>query len=413
MSQNRLIVGCMSGTSLDGIDAVLAKIVGRDLNLTAEFVCLHSIDIPTELKAILNKLAEGNAEAPLCFMKASRHLGELHAQLISELIEQNGLTVLDISFAVVHGQTIWHAPQDHLSYQLFDPQPIVRRLGIPVVYDLRQADLAAGGQGAPITPLADYILYKNPNPQTASNNGRSADTRVIVNLGGICNITVLSLEKNNALPTVRGADVSPCNLLLDPAYQLLRPQCEGEAPQNDAFDMNGAFASQGRCVEEEVLATATAVQQHVFFRSDRSTGREDFDRAWAQGIVRATQGSAEQKLRTCVEAIAHIIASKLPKGPADVILAGGGVRNRTLTWALQTRCPDKIIYTSEDFGIPSSAREALGFCVLGALSADGVPITLPAVTGSEGPGVAGVWAGLTPRSVARIFSSPSPPPPQH
>ncbi|MEM6856093.1 MAG: anhydro-N-acetylmuramic acid kinase, partial [Planctomycetota bacterium] len=168
----RHVVGCMTGTSLDALDAVLTRIVGTGLDMTAEFVGMHSVDLPDDLRATLLSMANGEAHPPLEYLRTARYIGVFHAQAVADLIQK--FPDEHVDFIVPHGQTIWHAPDDAISWQLFDPWPIVHSLKLPVCYDLRQADLVAGGEGAPITPLADWVMYRH-------------DADVVINLGGVAN----------------------------------------------------------------------------------------------------------------------------------------------------------------------------------------------------------------------------------
>src|SRR5262249_15695302 len=155
----------------DGLDVVLTAITGRGLDMRAQFIGMVSRPLG-ELREELRHFASGGAAEPIRFMRAARRLGELHADAVAALCAQEGCK--DLDFVVAHAQTIWHAPDDPVtrgsggggggveagvSWQLFDPWPIVRRLQVPVCYDLRQADLIAGGQGAPITPISDWVMY--------------------------------------------------------------------------------------------------------------------------------------------------------------------------------------------------------------------------------------------------------------
>ena len=411
----RHVIGCMTGTSLDGLDAALVRITGTGLEMKAEFVGMVSHSLG-ELADTLRSMAGGNAHPPIDFLRAARKLGELHAAACVELCEKHGTfapsppvrggsgqgeggasashgalggstTTTDphpnplpkrereqhtLDFVVAHGQTIWHAPRDergHMSWQLFDPWPIVRRLGVPVCYDLRQADLIAGGEGAPITPIADWVMYRSPN-----------HGRLIVNLGGICNIT-RNVGKNTPI-TMTGADVGPCNLLIDGVVRELFPDL--------TFDRDGAIAARG----QRNSAVADAVFEHPFFQGEgRSTGREDFSAAWVRSIVERLRPTMtpEDIVSGAVDAVVRIIYTAAFPGATEAVLAGGGARNKTLVSRLGRGDVASRVTLSDDLGIPIDAREAMGFAVLGALSQDGVPITLPRVTRSENPGRAGAW----------------------
>ncbi len=337
--------------------------------MSAELVGSSAMLLPEDLRAVLMRLASGEALPAIEIMRAGRYLGVVHAQAVGQLMERHSSVAVD--FAVAHGQTVWHAPADGLSWQLFDPWPIVRALGLPVCYDLRQADLIAGGQGAPITSIADPTLF-------------GLDAAVVLNLGGICNFT--HWPKRNG--EIRGGDLGPCNLLIDTAVARLFP---GRRFDEDGQLSGGAVADAGA-----VERLKAAILERI--GSTRSLGREQFEPAWClEQFGRLPGGlTAAQRLASVIAAVAHAIAERLAEreivaGTTPLIAAGGGARNPRLIDALSKafHCELK---SSQDFGLPVEVREAAAFAVLGALSQDGVPITLPSITGSDTPGVAGVWA---------------------
>ncbi len=154
--RTRIIAGCRTGTSLDGLDVVLAEVRGTGLAISARTVAGAHRELG-ELGGVLRRLASGGPAPPIEYLRAARRLGELHAEAVGGLCR--GANVPRPDLVAAHGQTIWHASREVLSWQLFDPWPLVTKLRSPVVYDLRQADLNVGGRGAPITPLADWVLY--------------------------------------------------------------------------------------------------------------------------------------------------------------------------------------------------------------------------------------------------------------
>jgi len=370
----RHVVGCMTGTSLDGLDCALARLTGAGLDMTAEFVGMVSRPFDDGFRAMLGHLAEGNPAPPIEFMRAARTLGVLHADAVAALLNAHPIPdprSPNPDFVVAHGQTIWHAPQDTLSWQLFDPWPLVRHLGVPVCHDLRQADLIAGGQGAPITPIADWVMYRSDDP-----------VRVVLNLGGIANATVLYDKPTRTA----GQDICPCNILIDQVVQRMFP--------GERFDGDGAF-SGGDCDG----AWLERLLQQPYMQSaakPSSLGRESFNHAWIDAIAEdrdLIEAGAEVAVTTAIKGVAFRIAEWIKQQMPDrVIVAGGGARNPTLIAHLRALGDlGANLIRSDDLGIPCEAREAMGFAVLGALSQDGVPITLPNVTGSKNPGVAGAW----------------------
>jgi anhydro-N-acetylmuramic acid kinase len=368
-SQSRLIAGCMTGTSLDGLDASLVEVTGKGLSMQARLigVITHKLG---ELVEVLELMAEGEPQAPLDYLQAARKLGELHADAVDDLCRQHLPADAKLNLVVAHGQTIWHAPGHGVSWQLFDAQPVVKRLGVPACYNLRQADLVAGGEGAPITPISDWVMYRHPTR-----------TRLIVNLGGISNTT--HLPANGTPAQVTGGDIGPCNLLIDGVVRHLFP--------DRRIDIDGQIAQAGRINLEvyELVLNHPAISE----KAKRSIGREDFTCGWVHGLVDQLKAklSPADIVAGAVEAVAQLIGRAGSVGTQDVVLAGGGAQNPVLVQRLRAVMNDRVVLLSDELGFPVDARESAGFAVLGALSQDGVPITLPQITGATTPGVAGHW----------------------
>lgn len=364
----------MTGTSLDALDAALVQIDGEGLELAAKLIRVVQQPLG-ELAASLGKLAAGQSVEPTAYLTAARQLGELHAKAVTDLQAD----APDVDFVVAHGQTIWHAPQKGVSWQLFDPWPIVQQCQLPVCHDLRQADLVAGGQGAPITPISDWVMYRATHP------------RRIVNLGGICNVTDLLADSTPA--EVTGEDIGPCNLLIDGLVQLLFT--------GQTFDADGRIAATGTINSDMYEAVSAA----PFFTRPRprTTGREDFSTQWVASLMAQWDGKPADAIASAVDAVARLIADTCPTANnLELILAGGGSKNPFLVERIRYHLNDRAtVGLSDDVGIPVDAREAMAMAILGTLSADSVPITLSQVTGAKNPGVAGVWAGRSDRNFSR------------
>jgi 1,6-anhydro-N-acetylmuramate kinase len=366
---NRLAVGCMTGTSLDSLDAALVGIEGSGLSLRARFHrgVSHGLD---GLAPRLRAVAEQQPTTAAQVAALSRDFALAHVAAVSVLLAGERADLVS-----VHGQTVHHAPP--VSWQLLNPWPIAHELRAPVVFDLRGADLAAGGQGAPITPLADLLLFADPVQSLA-----------VVNLGGFCNITLLpprGEHTDSAARDVRGMDVCACNHLLDGLSRTLLG-----APYDDA----GAAASSGAVNERLAAPLADLLTSQA--AAGRSLGTGDELSRWIEGARRAAP--APDVLRSACEALARAIvkASTLDhavtRPPLSLILAGGGVRNLCLMRALESHA-GRPVRTTADLGVPPEYREAACMAVLGALCQDRVPITLPQVTGVRHPApVAGCWA---------------------
>lgn len=372
----------MTGTSLDALDVALVAVDGTGWSLRAEWIAGASQPLGP-LAAPLRSLASQAPQSVGLISRVVHSFSWLHARAIRELVAQR---VIDLVAA--HGQTVFHAPP--VSWQLLNPTPIAHALQVPVVCDLRAADLAAGGRGAPITPVADYLLFADER-----------EPRAVVNLGGFCNITCLPTRRRrdagsaDELAAVRALDVCACNHLLDGLARHLLGQ---------PYDEDGRRAAAGRVVptlRDELLEWLRAQAA-----SGRSLGTGDELDAGVR--LAASAGSAADVLRSACEAIATVIAETVrsatardqPAPPERYLLAGGGTRNRVLVAALTAHARGPVEPT-EVHGAPAAYREAAAVAVLGALCQDGVAITLPAVTGVQSPApLAGVWAYPTRARVA-------------
>lgn len=333
------------------------------------------------------------------FAELAWALGEAHAEAFEALIGGR-----NVSLAVAHGQTLFHRPP--YSLQLLNPAPIAARLRCRVLCDLRQADLAAGGRGAPITPMADWVLFRD-----------AAQRRAVVNLGGFCNATFLPPGRGGCLHHVRGADLCACNQVLDAIARRTL-----DAP----FDEDGAAARRGTPDAEAVAALVSLLRRQR--DEGRSLGTGDEATKWIETELRrlaSAPGTAQERsavavvphvgetlAASAVEAIGAVITEAVnehreeceedrhrasgldgAQDPVEILLAGGGARNAALVAAI-TRSSLGPVTTTAACGIPIEAREAVAMAVLGALAEDDAEITLEAVTGRrDRAGRPGVWMG--------------------
>lgn len=349
----RYVVGCMTGTSLDGLDTVLAEVTGRGMRLRAQVIARRSVSLGA-LGPRLRALAEQQPLSAGAIATLSRDFSLLHARTIKALCRTQLPTLV-----VVHGQTVFHAPP--VSWQLLTPAVIAQALGCPVISDLRAADLAAGGEGAPITPLADLLLY-----------GHARERRTVINLGGFCNLTRLPPGRDPA--GVRGGDVCACNQVLDGVARVVL---------GSAYDRGGRAALSGTSdprAESDLVKRLDGQR-----RAKRSLGTGDELHSW---IAKHPLAPADLARSACA-AIATVIVRAA--APADrLVLAGGGTRNRALIAELTARAGVPVTL-SDDLGVACGDREALGMAVLGALSQDGVPLSLSSVTGVKRAPLSGTW----------------------
>lgn len=359
-SETRNVVGCMTGTSIDGIDAALVRVSGRGLEMRAEYV--RGVSRPLgDLGPRLRALADQQPMTAGVIAALSREFAALHAETVKGLLREADARA---DLICVHGQTVFHAPP--VSWQMFNGAMLSRELGVPVVFDLRAADLAAGGQGAPITPVADWVFFRSEQPT------------VIVNLGGFCNMTVLPAA-SAGMETIFGFDLCACNHVLDQIARRLL---------NVDYDKDGEIALSGQVHDAASLDLEGILRMQAASRRSLGTGDELGE--WISRF-RAHVKPADLAATAC-DAIGHMIASRVHEDVMRVLLAGGGARNKALVNAISGWVSPKVLLL-DSCGVPIEFREAADMAVLGALCQDRVPITLPAVTGVREPApVAGVWA---------------------
>lgn len=369
-ARDRLVVGCMTGTSIDALDVAVVRISGIGRSMHAELAAFHSEPLG-ELASLLRRIASDEKLTATEMADAAWALGELHAEAVTRALSGRYPDLI-----CVHGQTVMHAPTPPRgrTWQIIQPAPVAVRLNCPVVFDLRAMDVAQGGQGAPLTPIADWILYRSDDR-----------TRAIINLGGFANATVL--PGGLGPDAVRGFDICACNQLLD---AIARTRLG--AP----FDKDGAAAAAGAIHGEMFDALTRLLDQQA--RAGRSLGSGDELDACVEF---ATHVSPPDLARTACEAVGGVIGRVIQRAPTprpqEIYLAGGGAFNPVLSAAL-ARAAGTPCLPLDALGVPVQAREAMCFAVLGALCQDRVPITLPAVTGVPSPApVSGAWC-FPPRS---------------
>ncbi|MBP1628580.1 MAG: hypothetical protein H6Q00_3055 [Holophagaceae bacterium] len=357
-----LVMGLMSGTSADGLDAVLVSVDplgykgGRPFR---ELLGHHHLPYPAELRHGVLRAA-GNQSSPgeLCILQ--RRLGDHHAQGARELAALVGQKA---HLACLHGQTVQHRPEAGATLQLADPYLLVEALGCPVVWDLRRRDMALGGQGAPLVPLTELWLRGQAEPWIA------------LNLGGIANATVWDGKG------VRAWDLGPGMSLLDLAAQRW---------MGLPYDPEGHRAT-GRVHLPSLERWLT----HPYFHLSppKSTGREMFGAEWLEAKAGALEAlPLADRLATLAafsaEAVAQGLRQFCPEG-TPLMLSGGGARHLRLRRELQERLPGLRLEDDEHF--PPGAREAVSWALLGAASALGLPGNLPEVTGASRAAVLGSW----------------------
>lgn len=392
-----LYIGMMSGTSLDGMDAVLCQFDGKE-NSQQPLRLLASIsqDFPPRLREVLLALCQPNGVQELTptmgepsseldwFGWASKEYAEFASDVVNNLLQQSNIDSESVLAIGCHGQTVRHRPQMGFSLQLLDANIIAERTGISVVSDFRRRDMAVGGQGAPLVPAFHQALFAMPD-----------STRVLLNLGGIANITVLpaNASLNNANPandavvnnsSVIGYDTGPANLLLD-AWTALHT--------NKDYDAGGAWAQSGQVVEPLL----NQLIEHPFFSRTypKSTGREDFNLAWLQSeLQKFDQASAHIRYSsadvqatltelTAMSASMQINLFIKANENSSVYVCGGGALNDYLMARLQAHLPHCKVETTASLGLNPAWVEAVAFAWLARQILMGETGNLPAVTGAS------------------------------
>lgn len=358
-----LVVGLMSGTSLDGMDAALVRIRSfTDIELVAFAHRPYRAEERDQITAVL----AGAGIAATARLHAA--LADWAADAVDAVLATAHVRADAVGAIAFPGQTMWHQPPI-VTLQLGEPAVLAERFGVRVVHNFRSRDVAAGGQGAPLVPLVDALCF-----------GAVDHPRVLLNIGGMANVTWVARRAH--LDGVIGADTGPGVAIIDEVARLVEPGLP--------FDVDGAIARRG-VVHADVLAE---LLHDPFFATapPRSTGREHFGRAYAEALHRRVPGP--DGVRTAValtaESIAQCCEQHLPATP-EVVAAGGGIHHPVLMATLAERLAQRgtTLRVFDDLFFPGDAKEAVAFALLGWLTLHGQPGNLPAVTGAAGPRVLG------------------------
>lgn len=364
-----LAVGLMSGTSLDGVSTALVRL--SDNPPAARLIAFRQEPYTqSERGQIIDAIARGGAK-DLAVLHVA--LGERFAGAVLQLLAEAKASPRDLAFVASHGQTIWHDP-GRATLQLGDAAVLAERLGVRVVSDFRARDVAAGGQGAPLVPLADVMLFGHPDRG-----------RLLLNIGGMANVTWV--PRRGQLEGALAFDTGPGVAVIDAATRRL----DADA----TYDTNGERARRGK----PSLRNLEELLGDPYFSQapPKSTGRERFGLAFADHLiseVRAAGGSDNDIVATATaltaESIARALAKWTPADPAaDLVISGGGARNPTLVEWLAARVLPQPVVTFDSLFFDGEAKEAVAFAFLGLETLGGRPGNLPGATGARGPRVLG------------------------
>jgi anhydro-N-acetylmuramic acid kinase len=381
----RVIAGAMSGTSADGIDVAIVAIEGRGQEMTARLLHHHARPYASHLKQSIFDIRQQQSVELRGLARAGREISLEYAAAIRTAVREAGLAPNELAAVAAHGQTLFHDPPDTI--QWIDPALLAAQVGATVISDFRRADCAAGGQGAPLVPFAEYVLFRHPTRN-----------RVLLNIGGIANLTVL--PAGGRIDQLIAFDVGPGNCISDWICRTLDPTGPG-------YDRNGERASRG--TSRQALALDMLLRHDYFRRpAPKSTDvpemltlyRRSRDRFFFENGPLTPEDELATVCDITVQAIRRSLDNPLgARIPWDeLIVSGGGTRNRVILSHLDALADinrSQTVQTSDKMGIPSEAKEAMAFALLGAATLDGVPGNVPSCTGANRAVVLG---SVTPRS---------------
>lgn len=380
--RSKLVIGLMGGTSADGVDAVLVRIDGWGEETRMEQLAYVSVPFESEVRRRILDIARGDFGGSRELGRMNMLLGELYLDACLRLCRRAGVEPGQIDLIGSHGQTVYHQPvkepylgrEISATYQIGDVSILCEKIGAPVVSDFRVRDMAAGGQGAPLVPYTEYLLYRKEGSDIA-----------LQNIGGMGNITFL--PRGGALDELIAFDTGPGNVLIDAVVERLS---KGKL----RYDEGGVLAAS--CPVSEELLDRLLEDPYLRQKPPKTTGREKYDQAFLQDMYRMADAlslSDGEVLSTvtCYTArtIALAVRRHLPRLPELLIVGGGGSYNLTLLNFLRESLPEVKVVTNEDLGRDGDAKEAAAFALLANEAIHGVCSNAPAATGASHPVVMG------------------------
>lgn len=375
-TDKKYVIGLMSGTSVDGIDAAIVEINGHGLETAVNLIAFETFPFPSGVPQRILALCHPDTSRVDDICEMNFYIGYLFAEAVKHTLKKSGMSTSDIALIGSHGQTIHHLPRDPnttrypSTLQIGEPAVIAHETGIPTIADFRVADMAAGGQGAPLTSYTDYLLFRD-----------SVKTVGLLNIGGIANITVL--PANCSPDIVSASDTGPGNMCID---AVVREITEG----TERYDKAGERAAQGTPYQQLVNEWL----KHPFFQLQppKTTGREMFGNTFAMECLKACRSHrladndaiatlTELTVRTITDYIQQFVAEQ---NLIDVLyVSGGGVHNRTVMRGLGELLTDTAVEPVDNSGISSDAKEAIAFAILANEALHGQVGNLPSATGAS------------------------------
>lgn len=360
-----LAIGLMSGTSLDGVDTVLCELSGSIDQLQIKQLDFMTLPIEDELKERIRTVIQGDKVHTQLLCSLNFELGYVFSQAVKTMLDKHALRGQDVRFVANHGQTLYHlpkasAPDVPSTLQMGESSIIAYENHIDVIDNFRVMDMAAKGEGAPLVPFSERLLYR-----------KVGEVIALQNIGGISNVTILS-EHN-----IQAFDCGPGNMMIDEAMRHFF-----DLP----YDVNGKTAASA--IIDETLFNELIKHPYLDRIPPKSTGREDFGEAFVMDIIRRYPNlRGEQLVSTFTEFTAYCIANSIQRygneSPSTLIVGGGGAYNDELLRRIQTHLPKLNVVTQEALGFSSEAKEAIAFVILGYAFLHKVPANVPQATGAQ------------------------------
>ncbi|MCU1256887.1 MAG: hypothetical protein JWM83_3186 [Candidatus Angelobacter sp.] len=375
-----IVAGVMSGTSADGVDVAVVSIQGRGSYLSFDLLLHDHSEYPRTIRdAVLAAMNAGRISVAE-LSRLNFRLGEFYAEAVSKAQKKASPAKLDL--VGCHGQTLYHqgtaalylGKQIACTWQTGEGSVVAARLGVPVVSDFRPADMAAGGKGAPLVPFLDYAIFRSKNKG-----------RIVQNIGGIANLTAIPAD---AMPSdILAFDTGPGNMVIDRLMQMLFKK---------NYDRDGSVASSGTVLQSVLEKSLDAA--YFKLKPPKTAGREEFGKEYAQTFLRRCGRAAKADvIATATALTAASMAQALKRfvlgrgNYREWVVSGGGTKNAALMGMLKTEAENLGLWLrhSDDFGIPSQAKEAVAFALLAYQTFNGLPGNVPSATGAQRAAVLG------------------------
>ncbi|MBC5625910.1 anhydro-N-acetylmuramic acid kinase [Clostridium sp. NSJ-49] len=379
-------VGLMSGTSLDGIDVALVEIDGQGKNTKVNLIEFMTLSLPLDVKEEIKAACSEEKSSVDLICSLNFKLGYLFANATKKVCEKVGMDIEKLDFIASHGQTIYHLPKNKgnlvsSTLQIGEPAVIAYETGIRVISNFRVMDMASGGEGAPLVPYSEYVIY-----------GSNEENVALQNIGGIGNVTVI--PKGGDIDRIFAFDTGPGNMIIDEVCSRLF---------NLAYDADGKIAATGK-IQTDMLED---LMSHPYISSipPKTTGREDFGQQFVDKVLKKySKRNSEDILSTVTMFTAKSIAENYKKFILDkiklnkVVIGGGGAHNKTLLAYLREELPNITIVTQDDIGFSSDAKEAVAFVILGNETLHSSFSNVPSATGAKEKVILG---NITPSPIRR------------